>query len=166
MTEDELYLHDDEWGMIELLPRENYAERKAMVAEASAQTDLFVAPAAEVSIDIRNITLAAFADLLGPEWMRCARVTSGYSADREDCANAFAFRPIARNANENVFYGTCDDERITDLFITDCGLPIMPALQRLGTTFQLMVCDLWQDVVVDLADPVALAGYVPTSDDE
>jgi hypothetical protein len=40
----------------------------------------------------------------------------------------------------------------------------MPVLHRLGTTFELILCDLSQDVVVDLADVVALARYMPVDD--
>jgi hypothetical protein len=179
MTADEaFYLHEDEWGMIELLPRENYAERKAMVAEATAHgeehrapggagwTDLFVAPAAEVSIDIRKITVATLGELLGPDWTRCDGVTHIYGAAGEDIANTFAFRPTQSKANGNVFYGTHEADRVVDLFVTECELPIMPVLHRLGLSFQLMLCDLWQDVVVDLADPAALAGYVSDNDDD
>jgi hypothetical protein len=159
--------------MIELLPRENYAERQGMVEEAvrhaeahrapggAGWTQIFVAPAAEVSIEIRAITLAALADILGPDWKRCSAVSTGYSSHRDDCLNAFAFRPAKlREDPWNVVYGTFNRDRVSSLCVTHCERPLMPALHRLGTTFQLMLCDLWQDLVIDLADPAALACYV------
>jgi hypothetical protein len=173
---DDFYLHEDEWGMIELLPRENYAERQNVVDQAAAfseahrapagigWTDVFVAPAAKLGIASRGITLAALTDTVGPDWRRCRRVTTGYSSHVEECPTAFAFLPPQRDANWNIVYGTHRDELVTSLCITHCELPIMPVLHRLGTTFQLMLCDLRQDAVVDLADVVALARYMPIDD--
>jgi hypothetical protein len=172
---DEFYLHEDEWGMIELVPRENYAERQNVVATAAAHgeahrapdgvgwTALFIAPEANAGVAIRGITLAALTDALGPDWQRCSRVTTGYSSYREDCPNAFAFRPPERS-RWNIVYGTVRAELVTSLCVTRCELPIMPVLHRLGTSFELILCDLWQDVVVDLADVVALARYMPVDD--
>jgi hypothetical protein len=176
---DEFYLHEDEWGMVELLPRENYAERQKVVAEATAHSDahrapggvgwtaIYVAPEAKVPISARGITLAALAEALGPGWTRCARVTSGYSTYVEEATSSYAFRPPERHHNWNVIYGVFRGELVTSLCVTHCELPITPVLHRLGTTYQLMLCDLWKDEVVDLADPVALARYIQAdSDDE
>ncbi len=173
---DEFHLHEDDWGMIELVPRENSAGRRTMVQDAAAHreahraadgagwTEIFQAPAAKVSIEIRGIRLSALADALGADWRRCTRVRSGYSPHYEDCGNAFAFRPPAEHG-WCVIYGTFRDDVVTSLYVTYCELPIMPALHRLGTMFELILCDLWQDIVVDLADAAALTRYMPVDDD-
>jgi hypothetical protein len=170
---DDFYLHEDEWGMIELLPRENYAERQQMVQAASEHseahrapdgvgwTDMFVAPAAEVSIDLRGIQLSALATALGPGWQRAPSVSSGYGTMREEAVNAYAFR----GPHDCTFYGTISGDRVTSLCVTRCDVAISAELHRLGTTYQLILCDLWTDVVVDLADHVAVARYVELDSD-
>lgn len=176
---DEFYLHEDEWGMIELLPRENYAERQKVVAEAAAHSEahrapggvgwtaIYVAPEAKVQLAVRGITLGALAEALGAGWQRAARVTSGYSTYVEEATSSYAFWPPERHHNWNVIYGNAADGIVTSLCVTHCELAIMPVLHRLGTMFELVLCDLWRDAVVDLADQVALARYIPTdSDDE
>ena len=175
---DDFYLHEDEWGMIELLPRENYAERREMVAEAQAHseahrapdgigwTQIFVAPAAAVELTVRDVKLAALAELLGPDWQRCGRVTSGYSSYVEDCPSSYAFRGPRGDGYKNVVYGTFKDDAVTSICVTRCGPMLAPVLFKLGTTYRLILCDLWSDVVIDLADQVAIARYVDDSDDE
>ena len=175
---DEFYLHEDEWGMIELLPRENYAERQKMVDAAAAHaeahrapsgvgwTAIYVAPEAKTPISERGITLTALAEALGPGWRRSPRVTSGYSSYVEEVTSSYAFRPPERHHNWNVIYGKAQGELVTSLCVSHCEPPIMAELHRLGTTFKLMLCDLWKDVVIDLADPVALARYVSHNDSD
>lgn len=175
---DDFYLHEDEWGMIELLPRENSAERREMVIEAQAHgeahrapggigwTEIFVAPTAAVQLGVRNINLAAMAELLGPDWQRYARVTSGYSSYVEDCPSSYAFRGPRGDGYKNVVYGTFKDDVVTSICVTRCGPTLAPVLFKLGTTFQLILCDLWSDVVIDLADQVAIARYVAVDDSD
>lgn len=178
---DEFYVHEDDWGMIELSPRENYAERQQLVAAAVAHgeahrapsgigwTAIMVAPEVEVKLVTRQITLAALVDVLGPGWRRCRRVTTGYGSQQDECTNAYAFRPPIAVGPWNVVYGSlAGGDIVTSLFVSHCELPIMAELHRLGTRFSLILCDLRRDAAVDLADPVALARYLrcDDSDDE
>jgi hypothetical protein len=174
---DEFFISEDDWGMIELVPRENYAERQKLVDKAAAHGDahrapggigwtrMMVAPSVRTTIEARGIALPALAELIGPDYYRCARLTSGrWGTQDGDPMTGFAYRPIADDRPWNVLYGSCRDELVTCLCVTHCELPIMPVLHRLGTTFELILCDLSQDVVVDLADVVALARYMPIDD--
>jgi hypothetical protein len=178
MSETTFDLHEDDWGMVALEPRENLAHRQRTIAEAVAHADahrspdglsysaLYVAPEPEVDLAIRAITLDALAALLGPAWRRYDRVASGYSSYREDVPEAFAFHLADRfeefedGSPAPVFYGTTENGVVTSLNVHHPCDVIANELATLGATFALIVVDLWRDQVVDLADAAACSAYV------
>jgi hypothetical protein len=177
MSDTTFDLHEDDWGMIALEPRENLAHRQRTIAEAIAHADahrtpggfydaMYIAPAPEVDLAVRNITLDALAALLGPAWRRYDRVASGYSSYREDVPEAFAFH-LAEHVDDlpdgspaPVFYGTIANGVVTSLNVVHPCDVIAGALAHLGVTLQLIVVDLWRDSVIDLADAAACAQYL------
>ena len=132
MSETTFDLHEDDWGMIALEPRENLAQRLRTIAEATAHADahrtpggfydaMYIAPAPEVDLAIRHLTLDALAARLGPAWQRYDRVASGYSSYREEVTDAFAFHlaqfpeVLLDGSTAPVFYGTIDKGIVTSL---------------------------------------------------
>lgn len=178
MSETTFDLHEDDWGMIALEPRENLAHRQRTIAEAIAHADahrspdgltysaMYIAPGPEVDLAIRALTLEALAEHLGPAWRRYDRVASGYSSYREDVPDAFAFHltqfpeVLPDGSPSPVFYGTIENEIVTSLNVHRPCDVIADELTRLGAVVQLIVVDLWRDSVVDLGDAEALARYI------
>lgn len=177
MSETTFDLHEDDWAMIALEPRENLAHRQRTMAEAAAHADahrtpggfydaMYIAPAPEVDLAVRNLTLDALASLLGPAWRRYDRVSSGYSSYREDVPDAFAFHladsfeELPDGSPAPVFYGTLDNAIVTSLNVHRPCDVIADELSRLGTMCQLIVVDLWREAVVDVSEPAALASYL------
>jgi hypothetical protein len=176
MSETTFDLHEDDWGMVALEPRENLAQRERTIAEAVAHADahrtpggfydaMYVAPEPEVDLAIRAITLDTLAAHLGPAWRRYDRVASGYSSYREDVTNAFAFHLVQYfevlpdGSPAPVFYGTIESGVVASLNVHHPCDVIAGELARFGAAMQLIVVDLWRDSVVDLADTAALAQY-------
>jgi hypothetical protein len=176
MSETTFDLHEDDWGMVALEPRENLAQRERTIAEAVAHADahrtpggfydaMYIAPEPEVDLVIRAITLDALAAHLGPAWRRYDRVASGYSSYREDVTNAFAFHLVQffevlpDGSPAPVFYGTIESGVVASLNVHHPSDVIAGELARLGTTHALILVDLWRDQVVDLANAAACAQY-------
>lgn len=167
----EFYLHEDEWGMTSLEPIENLANRQGVVSEAAAHsaahrapdgigwTAMYVAPDSPISIATRAITVDALAAALGPTYLRATQVVSGYSSFREIVDNGFALLWID-SRHENVFYGTESDGVITSLAISRPGAAIADTLYALGTTYRLLLCDLWTDVTFALSDRAELDAFL------
>jgi hypothetical protein len=98
-ADDTFWFHEDDWGQLDLEPRENLADRRRMMGDANAfsdahrapngigWTDIYVIPEAPQSLAIRGITVDAIATALGPAWHRAGRVTSGYSSTTWDVPN-------------------------------------------------------------------------------
>jgi hypothetical protein len=160
-------LHEDDWGMISLDPDESRVDRERVVAEAAAHgeahrapegigwTTMYVAPAPAIEIAVRALSIDALRAALGPDWHAYDRVLSGYSSSYEVVKHAFAF-----SCATCVVYGNTDGARVTHLCITRCVLEIADVLHRLGTTFRLVLTDLWRDSVVDLSDRDAIDRYI------
>jgi hypothetical protein len=169
------YLHEDNWGMIELLPVENMAGRQR-VAEAARQfaqehsdgggwTAMYEVPEAAHALEERQIPLAELRALVGA-WLReAAVVESGYSSDVEAVAHAFAFGGAA--AGLGAFYGTYKGAIITGLYCLrpDCTDEVAVArfaapLSTLGQRHRLMLADWWSDTLVDLRDAASITSYL------
>jgi hypothetical protein len=169
-------LHEDEWGMISLEADENRFERTRMVKEAAAfgeahrapggvgWTDLHVAPAAPIELSTRQITLSDLQAALGPGWIRYPSVWSGYSSFREELHASYAFYLGDSNPREQI-YGSLDGPYLASLCITKPSPAIGDTLHVLGTTFRLILCDLWKDTVVALGDRAALERYLAPEPD-
>ncbi len=154
--------------MVSFEADDNRFERTRMVAEARAAgdanrapggigwTDMFVAPLAPVGLAERWITLTALRDVLGPACTPYGKVSTGSSSQREDVATGFAF-DLGDGAT---IYGCTTTDLVTQLYITHCPLHAADLLHRLGTTFRLILCDLWRDEVVELASKSAVDAYL------
>jgi hypothetical protein len=154
--------------MISLEPDENRFERTRVVNEARAHgeahpapdgigwTNIYVAPAPPVALETRAIALAALRDALGNAWLAVGNVVTGYSSHREDVAGGYAFRLGEAHA---VIYGTAG-AHVRSINVTRCPPEIAATLHRLGTTFRLILCDLWADQVIDLAALPAIERYL------
>jgi hypothetical protein len=169
------YLHEDDWGMIELLPVENMAGRQR-VAEAARQfsqehadgvgwTAMFEVPEAAHSLEERQIQLAELRALVGAWLPEAAMVESGYSSSVETVAHSFAFGGAA--AGLGAFYGTYKGDIITGLY---CLRPdgadavavarFAALLAMLGQRHRLMLADWWSDTLVDLRDAATITSYL------
>src|SRR5687767_10189398 len=104
------YLHEDDWGMVALVPAENREQCERLCGEARAFAEahfagnvaigenqvptysaMFFVPAPEHPISTRAISLAELERLLGERFPRAREVQSGYSTYREKLPNCFAF---------------------------------------------------------------------------
>jgi hypothetical protein len=167
---DEFNLHEDEWGMIDLVPVENRPQSEQTVRQAEAHaeahrapdgvgwTAMYIAPAPEISLSARGLTLDALTTLLGPGWRRAAKVNSGYGRSFEPISTAFALLQ-----GSSALYGSLGENGVVRaLHLDRRGLDpaLAPALHRLGTLQRLIAIDLWIDRVVDLADRHAVDEYL------
>lgn len=162
-----LFVHEDDWGMISLVPAENRADRAAVVEAAAAHgeahrapdgagwTAMYVAPSPPTEIDVRKITLDALGAALGSSWQPVAGLTTGYSSHREDVGTGYAFQLPDGPA----LYGCTAGGVLSQLHITHINHSAADTLHQLGSTFGLILCDLWRDAVVDLADRSAIDAY-------
>lgn len=164
-----LFVHEDDWGMISLVPAENRANRAAVVEAATAHglahqlpdglgwTAMYIAPSPPIEIDSRKITLEALGAALGGSCRPVAGFVTGYGTEcREDIEGGYAFQLPEGPA----LYGCVVDGVLSELHLTD---PITrsaaDSLHHLDRTFDLILCDLWRDVVVELADRSAVEAY-------
>ncbi|HEU0034888.1 MAG TPA: hypothetical protein VFQ53_29890 [Kofleriaceae bacterium] len=163
LAPDVFYLHEDEWGMIALEPVEALAERQQVVDEARTHAEahqaqpgssIYVAPRSPVTIATRAITLAALRAALPDH-----RVVGSVHSEFLDYPGT-SLVPFALGLDAVVLYGLVDGEHVAQLAITECKKPMGVMLHRLGMTFRLLLCDLWRNVVVDLADRLAVERYV------
>jgi hypothetical protein len=172
---DEFYLHEDEWGMVALEPDDNRFERAKVMAEAHAHgeahrapggvgwTEIYVAPAPPVALLERAITLVALRELLGAGWHAATKVSTGYSSYSEAIDTGYA---LWRERDDGVLYGTTDDSKLVSLNVTHASAALADTLHALGTTFRLILCDLWRDQVVELANAAAVAAYAAGDGDQ
>ena len=161
-------LHEDEWGMIDLIPEENRAHAQSVVGEAAAHaaahpapdgvgyTAVYVAPEPLCPLSMRALTVSGLAGLLGSRWRRVARVRSGYASHREDLAGAYAFTD-----GLHVLYGNHSDGLLTTLHLHpgDWDEVLIDTLHALGQGLRLILLDLWRDRVVELSSREATAAY-------
>ncbi len=168
-------LHEDEWGMIDLLPAENLAHAQAVVAEAEEHaeahrapdglgyTAVYVAPEPQLPLSARVLSLSTLHGLLGPAWQRFAKVSSGYSSYREDLPQAFAFTD-----GESVLYGLQREGLVDTLHLhRPVARPaLLSTLHGLGQTLRLILEDLWRNEVVALGDHAVVSRYLQSVDGE
>ena len=160
--------------MISLELDDNRFERARVVDEARkfgeanlapdgiGWTAINVVPEPPVAFASRGITYTALCEVLGPAWQPYASMVTGYSTHREPLPNAYAFAL----AEHGQIYGSRDGDVLKSLNITRRSPALADTLHRLGTTFRLILCDLWQDVVIELANRDAVARYCNDTDDD
>lgn len=106
-------------------------------------------------IHVRKITLDALGAVLGSSWQPVAKLTTGYSSHREDVRTGYAFQ----RPDGPALYGCIVDGVLSQLHITHISHSATDTLHQLGSTFGLILCDLWRDAVVELADRSAVDAY-------
>ena len=178
------YLHEDDWGMISLLPVENAAwveeeTRNAaraaeenfagftQVGEARIPTykEVYVISEEKHPIAERAIRLDDLRALLAENWPEAERVESGYSSHVEGLPSAFAFGKAYDSSG--AFYGSHKDEVVTRLHIlrpdseeAHAVGAFEDALARVGEEYKLVLADWWIKAVVDLFDPGEVSNYL------
>lgn len=172
-----LYIHEDDWAMIDLVPVENAAEaaRSAVEADAHAEahrapggvgwTAMYVVPAPSVALRARGLTLADVRATIGAAFAAPRAVTSGYSSYREELPRSFALE-----GGGGILYGsTGDDGVVTGLHVYVVGEEpaFADGLEALGRAHRLILLDWWRHTQVDLTDGDAVARWIagPTDDD-
>ena len=177
------YLHEDEWGMVELLPVENMAAREDAIEEGRqfgvdhsagvGWTDVYLIPEAPHSIAEKRIPIAELRSLVAPWLPEADIVQSGYGTHVETLPLSFAFGN--RALHSGIFYGNNEGSTITQLnLIPPVGAAeanvaqLADALHTLGERYSLMLADWWSNRVVDLRDRDAVIGYLrgDTGDEE
>ena len=178
------YLHEDDWGMINLIPAENAAwageirEEAIRAAEENfaghvqlgdAQIptyhDIYVIPEEKHPISERAIPLQELRNLLSDKWPEAEKVVSGYGSYSEDIGGAFAFGE-AEGAS-GAFYGSYKEGVVAALHIvrpdyeeTQAVREFDAALLRLGEEYNLVLVDWWRDVVLNLRNAEGIRRYL------
>jgi hypothetical protein len=168
------YLHEDEWGMVQILPSENFTRTVEIAQEANnfgqehfdgfGWTDMYVIPEEKHPISIRKIPFVELSNLVGNVLSPADIVQSGYSSYRETLKNCFAFGES--NSEAGLFYGSQKDGIVVALNFFPCepGNSGMVAvltdiLVTLGEKYDLILADWWIDAVVRLQSREAVSSY-------
>lgn len=169
------YLHEDDWGMVAVMPAENMprSEEVAREAEAFGQehfdgtgwTDVYVVPEEEHPISERRIELAELRALVGGRLVEAADVTSGYGTFAEVVGRGFAFGEAY--GETGAFYGWADEGVIMrlNLILPDgnnaeaVGL-FVEVLRELWRNYRLIIADWWSNRVIDPGDEDGLREYL------
>ncbi|MEO5952183.1 MAG: hypothetical protein ABIQ44_06885 [Chloroflexia bacterium] len=172
------YLHEDDWGMITVMPAENLRWARRTMGEASAfgeahkaedgvgWTDMYVIPAEEHSISEKGISLEALRKCVAGRLVEADEVSSGYSSYVEEVKNGFAFGESG--LDKGAFYGNVDENGMVvrlevvrpDWEDEEAVVVFGEMLEELGKRYELMLADWWWDVVVDLRDDEAIGRYL------
>jgi hypothetical protein len=177
---DTFYLHEDEWGMITLLPAENRKQAAATAQEAEAfgaahfdgtgWTDMYVLPEPEHRISERHIPFDELQALVEKGLVPAQAVLSGYSSYQEECERCYAFGRAYEGGG--AFYGYHDGGTVMDLHVvcpdSDNAAAVAFFTERLldlGQRYDLILVDWWQDRIVELRDPAAVAAYLRDASD-
>jgi hypothetical protein len=169
------YMHEDEWGMVAVLPAENSARAVEIAQEAeefgqehfdgSSWSEVYVIPAEEYRLADRRIPLAELAELIGGRLPAASKVQSGYSSYVEDLPASFAFGEAY--SGSGAFYGDGKDGLITTLYVIPPGSgdPARAALfaqvlSQLGDKYDLILADWWHHHVLDLRDEYAVMRHM------
>ncbi|HEY7833194.1 MAG TPA: hypothetical protein VIG30_06465 [Ktedonobacterales bacterium] len=168
------WLHEDEWGMIDILPAENFASALQTAHEAEefgkahfdgfGWTDMFVIPEAKAQLAQRNMPLSEIRTLTRGYLPAADRVESGIRPGEINCDNgSFAFAEEDKGAlygeeREGVVQYLCmlPPERVDEASMTFWT----SALIMLGTTHHLMLADWWDKRLIDLSDRDAIVRYL------
>ena len=178
------YLHEDDWGMINLLPAENavWAGEIAQEAQQASQNNFagfarfgdaqiptyhtsYVIPEEKLPLAERRIHLNDLRLLLAEKWPEAAKVESGYSSYVEELSGAFAFG--AAHGGGGAFYGNHKDEMVNRLHIIRPSYEepqvleaFEAALAQLGRQYDLVLVDWWIKRVLDLRDAQGIRSYL------
>jgi hypothetical protein len=168
-------LHEDDWGMITLLPAENQGQAEATAQEAAAfgaahfdgtsWSDVYVLPEPEHPISERRIPFDALHTLVAEGLVPAEAVLSGYTSQWEECPRCYAFG--AGYGGSGALYGYQAGGIVMDLHVipphSDNAAAVAFFTERLlelGQRYNLILVDWWQDRIVALRDPAAVAAYL------
>ena len=175
------YLHEDEWGMVAVLPAENSARALEIAQETdefgqehfdgSSWSEVYVIPAEEYRLADRDIPIAELAALLGDRLQPAGKVQSGYSSYVEELPGSFAFGEAA--TGQGAFYGDAKAGLITTLYVIlpDGSVPknvslFAEVLSTLGEKYDLILADWWRHHVLDLRDRDAVTRHLRGAESE
>lgn len=170
-----VFFHEDDCGLIELLPRANAARCQQQLTQkddfAAAHeapggigwTDMYVVPPPDVPLSTLEIDVAAL-DACVPETIPgCSNVTTGYSSHREPCVRtrAFCFSPALKSDMlfvhwnesgivESAWFSGLPDE-------VDRG-PLLEALRNIAKRWDLILVSWTRSYVVGLDELDRLSG--------
>ncbi len=181
MQQRQFYLHEDEWAMITFLPSENFAESLRIAREAETfgaehfdgfgWTDMYVIPEPTVPLALRAIPFQALQTILTARFLPAESVQSGYSTYREDIRNAFAF--VEAEKGQEAFYGNQENGLVKTLHLLhslgehDAVPPhLIESLCTLGTTYDLVLADWWQHIIIDLRERNNVVQYLEAAADQ
>lgn len=164
--------------MIDLLPSENVADLLRTAAEAKAfgeehfdgvgWTAMYVVLKPTHPLTLRTLSLDQLQELLRERFVSARSVQSGYSSYRETLPDAFAF--VEAEQADGVLYGHQKSGLVTQLHLLPCTdnnqnrtTWFGDILHSIGTQYDLVLVDWWQDTVIDLRDRTMIVSYLEAS---
>lgn len=179
VTNGVFFLHEDEWGMVDIMPIENRAEA-AQIADKAEEfgkehfdgfgfTDMFLIPEPKHPLASRQIPLDFIRTLVTPHLAEATEVESGIQPG-EDLSylgpapfSSFAFS----DKNLGALYGNHLEGVIQHLHLIPPDVRDdensafwLTTLTTLDSAYRLMLSDWWTRVSIDLADATAVQGYL------
>ncbi len=171
----ELFVHEDDWGQIEVLPAACEVWCEAEIAridrfardhaspDGAGWTDLYVRPAAPVTLESVRIPFDAAADVIGARLPAFDTVSSGTFSSPEPVPHVRGFGPAA-NAGV-VLVGDKTRAYVAMIALVMNGSrdehdALLAALAQLPFSAPLLIVDSPRGHVVPLGDSNAIAHYI------
>jgi hypothetical protein len=171
------FLHEDDWGEIELLPVENRVHCQDVMAKLRAHTreqasgkqpgKAFVLPDVQrdCRLSERQLRVLDLSQCLEESFTPAPLVQSGSSTSLQTLCNAFAFGE--GYGDHGAFYGVQQEGIVFTLCLVlpqsaDPGIlgTYATALASLAVKHDLFVLDWWHKRVVSVRDPVPALAYL------
>ncbi len=167
------FLHEDDWGEIELLPVENRLHCLGMMDDLRAFTrrqamgNAFVLPNVQrdCRLSERQIPVLELSERLGDSFALAPMVQSGSSTSLQTLVNAFAFGQ--GYGERGAFYGMQQEGIVftLNLLLPQSSDPEIlatyaTALASLAVAHDLFVLDWWRKRVVSVRDPAPALDYI------
>jgi hypothetical protein len=171
----ELFLHEDDWGQIEVLPAACAAWCEAEIAridrfardraspDGLGWTDLYVRPAAPVTLESVRIPFGAAADVIGARLPAFDIVSSGTFSYPEPVPHVRSFGPSANTGVVLVGDKTGSHVAMLALILNgarDEQCEVLDALVHLPSSAPLLLIDWPRGHVALLGDRNAIARYL------
>jgi hypothetical protein len=167
------FLHEDEWGMIDIMPIENLKPAEEVARDAKefreahfdgfGWTDLYVIPRPAHPLAVRQIPFAFVREVVMSRLPEAKTVESGIKPGEIISRTGFAFG----EDDEGAMYGNLEGGIVQYLHFIPPGkrdhdilVFWTSALTTLGSTYRLMLADWWRKVRVDLSDTGAVDRYL------
>ena len=171
----ELFVHEDDWGQIEVLPAECAAWCEAEIAridrfardhaspDGAGWTDLYIRPAAPVALESVRIPFDAAANVIGARLPTFESVSSGTFSSPEPVPHVRGFGPTANTGV--VLVGDKTRSHVAMITLVSNGSrneqrEVLDALVHLPPSAPLLLVDWARGHVVPLGDADAIAGYL------